>query len=148
MRWKLMWMHFNVMKHRWNWNKSESHLSQIWVKYLSQILTRFKSNLSKRKMKHSLIWWCINKTKIYLNYIWVKFKQNLSQIKIELKWWRLNLKFLTLLLRHHIWQYMWFFDDRVDEMIFIKHLLIIIQKMKRFSSKEVIFSIDVILEQR
>jgi len=33
-------------------------------------------------------------------------------------------------------------------MIFIKHLLIIIQKMKRFSSKEVIFSIDVILEQR
>ncbi len=29
MRWKLMWMHFNVMKHRWDWNKSESHLSQI-----------------------------------------------------------------------------------------------------------------------
>jgi len=43
---------------------------------------------------------------------------------------------------------MWFFSDRIDEMIFIERLLTIIQKMKRLSSKEVIFSIDVILEQR
>jgi len=33
-------------------------------------------------------------------------------------------------------------------MIFIKCLLTIIQKMKRFLSRKVIFSIDVILEQR
>jgi len=33
-------------------------------------------------------------------------------------------------------------------MIFIKHLLTIIQKIKRLSSRKVIFSIDVILEQR
>jgi len=43
---------------------------------------------------------------------------------------------------------MWFFNDRVDEIIFIERLLTIIQKMKRLLSKEVIFSIDVILEQR
>ncbi len=29
MKQELMWMHFNMMKHRWNLNKSESHLSQI-----------------------------------------------------------------------------------------------------------------------
>ena len=39
-------------------------------------------------------------------------------------------------------------DLNIDEMIFIEHLLTIIQKMKRLSSKEVIFSINVILEQR
>jgi len=33
-------------------------------------------------------------------------------------------------------------------MIFIERLLIIIQKMKRLSSKKVIFLIDVILEQK
>ncbi len=72
----------------------------------------------------------------------------MSQIWAELKWWRLNLKFLTLTLRYHTWQYMWFFDDRVDKMIFIERLLIIIQKMKRLLSRKVIFSINVILEQK
>ncbi len=50
-----------------------------------------------------------SETKIHLNYIWIKFKQDvwnkfkqdLSQIWAELKWWRLNLKFLTLILKHH-----------------------------------------------
>ncbi len=115
-----------------------------------------ESDLSKREMKCSLMWWCINETRIHLNHIWVRFKQDiwnrfkqdLSQTWAELKQWRLNLKFLTLTLRHYTWQYMWFFDDRVDEMIFIECLLTIIQKMKRLSNRKVIFSIDVILEQR
>ncbi len=29
MKQELIWMHFNVMKHRQDWNKSESHLNQI-----------------------------------------------------------------------------------------------------------------------
>ncbi len=41
---------------------------------------------------------------------------------------------------------MWFFDNRIDEMIFIKHLLTIIQKIEKFLSRKVIFSIDVIFE--
>ncbi len=119
-------------------------------------MTRFELNLSKKKMKCSLIWWCTDETKIHLNHIWIKFKQDvwikfkqdLSQIWTELKWWRLNLKFLTLTLRYYIQQYMWFFNDRVDEIIFIECLLTIILKMKILSSKKMIFSIDVILEQR
>jgi len=107
-------------------------------------------------MKCSLIWWCTNEIKIHLSHIWVRFKQDiwnkfrqdLSQIWAELKWWRLNLKFLTLILKHHTWQYMWFFDDRIDEMIFIECLFTIIQKIERFSSRKVIFSINVILKQK
>ncbi len=34
MRQELMKMHFNVMKHRWDGNRSESHLSQIWARCL------------------------------------------------------------------------------------------------------------------
>jgi len=140
--------HFNVMMHR--------KLKYIWVTFESNLNEMSESDLSKRETKCSLIWWCTDEIKIHLNYIWIRFKQDvwvkskqdLSQIEIELKWWRLNLKFLTLTLKHHTWQYMWFFNDRVDEMIFIECLLTIIQKMKRLSSKEVIFLINVILEQR
>ena len=75
-----------------------------------------------------------DETRIYLSHIWVKFKQDvwvrsrqdLSQIWAELRQWTLNLKFLTLILRYHTWLYMWFFDDRIDEMIFIECLLTII----------------------
>ena len=123
---------------------SESDLNKIWVKFEQE-----KDEMQFNVMMHS-------ETKIHLSHIWVRFKQNvwvrfkqdLSQIWVESKQWRLNLKFLTLILRHHTWQYMWFFNDRIDEMIFIKRLLTIIQKMKRLSSRKVIFSINVILEQR
>ena len=151
--------HFNVMMHeklKHIWVTSESDLDEMSESDLDKIWVRSELDLNKRKTKCSLMWWCTDKIKIYLSHIWIKFKQDiwvrsrqdLSQIKIELRWWRLNLKFLTLTLRHHTRQYMWFFSDRVDEMIFIERLLTIIQKMKRFSSRKVIFSIDVILEQR
>ena len=123
---------------------SESNLNKIWVRFKQE-----RDEMQFNVMMHS-------KTKIHWSHIWIKFKQNvwvrfnqdLSQIWAESRWWRLNLKFLTLTLRYHTWQYMWFFDNRVDEMIFIECLLIIIQKMKRLLSRKVIFSIDVILEQR
>ncbi len=122
------------------------------MRCLSQIWVRERWN----KTRCILMWWCTDRTEIHLSHIWVRFKQDvwvrfrqdLSQIWAELKWWRLNLKFLTLTLRHHTWQYMWFFNDRVNEMIFIERLLIIIQKMKKLSSRKVIFLIDVILEQK
>ena len=135
MKYSLMW---------WCTDETEINLSHIWV----------KSEWNETRC--ILTWWCISETKIHLNHIWIRFKQNvwvrfkqdLSQIWAESKWWRLNLKFLILTLRYYTWQYMWFFNDRVDEMIFIECLLTIIQKIERFSSKEVIFSINVILEQR
>ncbi len=128
----------------WCINKTEIDLNHIWVRS------------EWDEMRRILTWWCMSETKIHLSHIWVRFKQDiwvrfkqdLSQIWAELRQWRLNLKFLTLTLRHHTWQYMWFFDDRIDEMIFIECLLTIIQKMKRLSSRKVIFSINVILKQR
>ena len=123
----------------WCINKTEIDLNHIWVRS------------EWYEMRRILTWWCMSETKIHLSHIWVRFKQDiwvrfkqdLSQIWAELRQWRLNLKFLTLTLRHHTRQYMWFFSDRVDEMIFIECLLIIIQKMKRLSSRKKIFSINV-----
>ena len=117
---------------------------------------RWRLKRDKNWCERILIWWSTDETEINLSHIWVRFKwdvwnrsrQDLSQIWAELRQWRLNLKFLTLTLRYHTRQYMWFFDNRVDEMIFIEHLLTIIQKIERLSSRKVIFSIDVILEQR
>ncbi len=131
-------------------------LKYIWVTSESNLNEMSESDLSKKETKCSLMWWCTDKTKIHLSHIWIRFKQDvwirfkqdLSQIWAKLKWWRLNLKFLTLILRYYTWQYMWFFDNKINEMIFIKHLLTIIQKMKRLSSRKVIFSINVILEQK
>ncbi len=123
-------------------------MKHIWVTFKSDLNKMSESDLSKKETKCSLMWWCTDETEIHLSQIWVRFKQDLSQIWAESRWWRLNLKFLTLILRHHTWQYMWFFDNRIDEMIFIERLLTIIQKIKRLLSKEVIFSINIILEQR
>ena len=128
----------------WCTDETEIDLSHIWVRS------------ERDETRCILTWWCTDETEINLSHIWVRFRrdvwnrsrQNLSQIWAESKWWRLNLKFLTLTLRHHTRQYMWFFDGRIDEMIFIECLLTIIQKIERLSSRKVIFSIDVILEQR
>ncbi len=151
MKCSLMW--WCIVKLKYIWITSESDLNEIFESNLNKIWVKFKQEKDEMQF---LMWWCTNETKIHLSHIWVrfkqdiwvKFKQDLSQIWAELKWWRLNLKFLTLTLRYYTWQYMWFFDNRIDDMIFIECLLTIIQKMKRFSSKEVIFSINVILEQR
>ncbi len=139
-------------KLKYIWITFESNLNKIFESNLNKIWVRFEQK--KDEMQFNMMMY--SKIKIHLNHIWIKFKQDiwvrsrqdLSQIWTKLKQWRLNLKFLTLTLKHHTWQYMWFFNDRIDEMIFIKHLLTIIQKMKRFSSRKMIFSIDVILEQR
>ena len=147
MRCILMWWCMTELKHIWitfesNLNKMfESDLNKIWV----------RSEQEKDKTQFNVM--MHNKIKIHLSHIWVRFKQDvwnkskqdLSQIWAELRWWRLNLKFLTLTLRHHTRQYMWFFDDRVDKMIFIECLLTIIQKIERLSSRKVIFSVNVVM---
>ena len=150
-RWRLKWDKnwYECILMWWSTDKTRINLSHIWVKSEQDVWRIRQDETHFNMMMHDEI-------KTHLSHIWVKFKQNvwvkskqnLSQIWAELKQWRLNLKFLTLTLRHHTWQYMWFFDDRVNEMIFIECLLTIIQKMKRLSSKEVIFSIDIILKQR
>ncbi len=150
-RWRLKWDKnwCKCILMWWSTDETRINLSHIWVKFEQDVWRVRWDKTHFNVMMHS-------ETKIHLSHIWVKFKQDiwvrfrqdLNQIWAELKWWRLNLKFLTLTLRHHTWQYMWFFNDRIDKMIFIKHLLTIIQKMKRLLSRKVIFSINVILKQR
>ncbi len=140
MKLKCIWVTFKS-----NLNKMfESNLDKIWV----------KSEQERDEMQFNMMmyrWNWIHLSHIWIRFkqnVWIKFRQDLSQIWAELKWWRLNLKFLILTLKHHTWQYMWFFNNRIDKMIFIEHLLTIIQKMKRLSSRKVIFSINIILEQK
>ncbi len=92
---ELIWTHFNVMKHRWNWNKSESHLSQIWARCLKDEMRWDEMHFNvmmHEKLKHIWITSESDLNEMFesdLNKIWVKSEQKKDKMQFNMmmhKW--------------------------------------------------------------